>query len=123
MLIGAHALIYSPQPERLRAFFRDVLQFPNVDAGHGWLIFTLPPAELAIHPTEAGEGNAAAGGTELYLMCDDLDATLTELHSRGVELARPISTEAFGRLTALRLPDGGEIGLYEPHHPTALSSS
>jgi predicted enzyme related to lactoylglutathione lyase len=122
MLIGIHALIYSPQPERLRAFFRDALRFPNVDAGHGWLIFRLPPAELAVHPAEVEADVASAGGTELYLMCDDLDATVAELNGRGVELARPITAAGFGRLTALKLPDGGVLGLYEPRHPTALSS-
>lgn len=122
MLIGAHALIYSSQPERLRAFFRDVLRFPNMDAGHGWLIFTLPPAEVAVHPLEREAAEAAsAGGTELHLMCDDLDATVNELRGRGVELARPITNAGFGRLTALKLPDGGMLGLYEPRHPTALS--
>jgi hypothetical protein len=103
MLIGAHALIYSSQPERLRAFFRDVLRFPNVDAGHGWLIFTLPPAELAVHPVEEEAADAAsAGGTELYLMCDDLDATVAEL--RGLD--RAVGLFFFGLLTLFLLGTG-----------------
>jgi predicted enzyme related to lactoylglutathione lyase len=88
-----------------------VLGFQSVDAGGGWLIFALPPAELAAHPSDDG------GRHELYLMCDDIDATVAELEGKGVELARPVSDEGFGRLTALVLPGGGELGLYEPRHP------
>ena len=99
-----------------RALFRDVLGFSSVDAGHGWLIFALPPAELGIHPAEEdGQGSA-----ELYLMCDDLESTVAELRNKSVELARPVSDQGWGRVTAIRLPGGGELGLYEPRHPTAL---
>jgi predicted enzyme related to lactoylglutathione lyase len=90
-----------------------VLGFPSVDAGHGWLIFALPPAELAVHPAD-GPG----GRQELYLMCDDLQETVQELERKGVELSRPIREERWGVVTAIRLPDGGEIALYEPRHPT-----
>jgi catechol 2,3-dioxygenase-like lactoylglutathione lyase family enzyme len=111
MITGAHAIVYTRDAEADRAFFRDVLGFQSVDAGGGWLIFALPPAELAAHPSDDG------GRHELYLMCDDIDATVAELEGKGVELARPVSDEGFGRLTALVLPGGGELGLYEPRHP------
>ena len=110
-ITGVHALIFTERADELRAFLRDVLGFPAVDAGGGWLIFALPPAELAAHPTEG------AGHRELYLMCDDIEATVEQLKSKGVEFTYPISDEGFGLLTALRLPDGGELGLYEPRHP------
>jgi predicted enzyme related to lactoylglutathione lyase len=112
---GAHAIIYSPQAEAVREFCRDVLGFSSVDAGGGWLIFALPPAELAAHPTD-GEGSH-----ELYLMCDDIEATVEELKAKGAEFPRPVSDEGFGLLTYMRLPGGGELGLYEPRHPTPLS--
>jgi catechol 2,3-dioxygenase-like lactoylglutathione lyase family enzyme len=112
MITGAHAIIFTQEADRVRAFLRDVLGFPAVDAGHGWLIFGLPPAELAAHPTDGG------GHHELYLMCDDIQATVDELRSKGVELSRPISDEGFGLMTAIELPGGGELGLYEPRHPT-----
>jgi predicted enzyme related to lactoylglutathione lyase len=113
LITGAHTIVYSPDPERVRAFFDEVLEFPSVDAGHGWLIFALPPAELAVHPAE-GPG----GRQELYLMCEDLQETVQELERKGVELSRPIREERWGVVTAIRLPDGGEIALYEPRHPT-----
>src|SRR5580765_7413585 len=109
MISGAHMIIYSGNADAARALFRDVLGFSSVDAGHGWLIFALPPAELAFHPEEGGEGRA-----ELYLMCDRLDDTLSELRNKGVEIARPVSDQRWGRVTAIRLPGGGELGLYEP---------
>ena len=115
MIIGAHALIYTPQAEQVRAFFRDVLKFPSVDAGRGWLIFALPPAELGIHPTEE-----AAGSHELYLMCDDVKATVAELEKKGVQFLRPITDAGFGLMTAIALPGGGELGLYQPKHPMAI---
>jgi catechol 2,3-dioxygenase-like lactoylglutathione lyase family enzyme len=113
MVTGIHALIFSREAEQARAFFRDVLGFKSVDAGGGWLIFALPPAELGIHPTEE------EGRQELYLMCDDIEATVAELKDKGVEIARPISDERFGLVTSLRIP-GGELALYQPKHPTAL---
>ena len=109
MITGAHSILYSRDAEALRAFFRDVLELPAVDAGGGWLIFGLPPAELAAHPGEQS-------GSELYLMCDDLEATMAELRAKGVELG-PVSDQGWGRVTTIALPDGGELGLYEPRHP------
>ena len=113
MITGAHAIVFSEDAEADRAFFRDVLGLASVDAGGGWLIFALPPAELAAHPAEHGGRHA------LYLMCDDVHATVAELVRRGAEMARPVSDEGFGLVTAMRLPGGGELGVYEPRHPTA----
>jgi catechol 2,3-dioxygenase-like lactoylglutathione lyase family enzyme len=109
MITGAHTVLYSSDADALRAFFRDVLGFPSVDAGDGWLIFGLPPAELAAHPGEKP-------GSELYLMCDDLEATMADLRAKGVELG-PVSDQGWGRVTTIALPGGGELGLYEPRHP------
>jgi predicted enzyme related to lactoylglutathione lyase len=116
MIIGTHALIYTPEADAVRVFFRDVLGLSSVDAGHGWLIFALPPAELGVHP--AGEG--APPAHEIYFMCDDVDATVAELAAKGVEFTRPITDQGWGRVTALRLPGGMELGIYEPRHPTAI---
>jgi catechol 2,3-dioxygenase-like lactoylglutathione lyase family enzyme len=122
MITGTHAIIYAEDAERARAFFRDVLNLPNVDAHGGWLIFKLPPAELGIHP--AGDGGdpstgAPSGHHELYLMCDDVEATVAELTAKGVEFTAPIENQGFGLLTRLRVPGAGEVGLYQPRHPTA----
>jgi predicted enzyme related to lactoylglutathione lyase len=116
VITGVHALVFSKDAEAVRAFFRDVLGLPSVDAGGGWLIFALPPAELAAHPAEQ------SGGHELYLMCDDLTATVRELEAKGVEFAAPVTEQGFGRMTRLKLPGGGELGLYEPRHPTAIEA-
>lgn len=113
MVNGIHALIYSQDAEAVRILFRDVLKFPSVDAGHGWLIFAAPPAELAVHPTD-GQAHH-----ELYLMCDDIRATVKELQAKGIELVRPVKDAGWGLVTALKLPGGSELGLYEPKHPTA----
>lgn len=113
MIDGAHLIIYTSDAEADRAFFRDVLEWPAVDAGHGWLIFRTPPAELALHPTD-GEPT-----TELMLMCGDLAATIDTLTARGVEFTEPVHQERWGAVTALRLPGGSRLGLYEPHHPRA----
>ena len=107
-------MIYTEDAEADRAFFRDVLRLPFSDAGHGWLIFALPPSEAAFHPV-----GGAGGGHELYLMCEDLTATMAELTGRGVEFSRPVTREQWGVRTAVRLPGGGEVGLYEPLHPRA----
>ena len=115
MITGVHAIIFTKDAEGDRAFFRDVLDFPFVDAGGGWLIFALPPAELAAHPADEG------GAHELYLMCDDIHATVAQLQAKGVDIARPVSEEGFGLMTAIRLPGGGEFCLYEPRHPTPIS--
>jgi catechol 2,3-dioxygenase-like lactoylglutathione lyase family enzyme len=111
VITGAHAIVYSRDADADRAFFRDVLGFPSVDAGGGWLIFALPPAELAAHPADAG------GRHELYLMCDEIEATVADLEAKGVEFTAPVSEAGFGLLTSLKLPGGGELGLYEPRHP------
>ena len=112
MITGAHSIAYSSDPEGVRAFFRDVLELPSVDAGHGWLIFALPPAEVAAHPADG------AGRHELYLMCDDIHATMEELRARGVEFSHPVAEERWGLVTSIRLPGDVELGLYEPRHPT-----
>jgi catechol 2,3-dioxygenase-like lactoylglutathione lyase family enzyme len=117
MITGIHAVIFTADAEQDRAFFRDVLGLPSVDAGGGWLIFALPPAELAAHPSDDG------GHHELYLMCDDVHGTIAELRDKGVEFGGPVSEEGFGLMTTIRLPGGGELGLYEPRHPTPLSPS
>ena len=111
MINGLHAIVFSPQAQRVRAFFADVLGMPSVDAGGGWPVFALPPAELAVHPADG------AAHHELYLMCDDIDATLSELRSKGVEVAREVSEQRWGLLAAIRLPDGSELPIYEPRHP------
>ena len=113
---GIHAIVFTRDAEADRAFFRDVLGLPSVDAGGGWLIFALPPAELAAHPTDGDAHH------ELYLMCDDVRATVHELAGKGVEVTREISDERFGLMTAFRLPGGGELALYEPRHPSPLSA-
>ena len=111
MITGAHVIIFTNDADAVRAMFGDVFGFPAVDAGGGWLIFALPPAEIASHPADEGDRH------ELYLMCDDIHATVAELESKGIEFSGPISQEAFGLLTTIRLPSGGELGLYEPKHP------
>jgi len=113
MISGVHAIIYSKQADRLRDFFRNVLEYPSVDAGGGWSIFALPPAELAMHPADDSYH-------ELYLMCNDVHAATKKLRSNGVELAMPILDRGWGLVTRLILPSGDQIGLYQPKHPTAL---
>ena len=105
MIIGVHALIYSKEPEQVRAFLKDVLEFKPIDIGHGWLIFALPPAELAVHP---GEG---PGRHELYLMCDDVKALIKKLESKGYE-TREVQDVGWGLRTAVALPGGDELGIY-----------
>lgn len=114
MIIGSHVIVFSRDPEADRAFFADVLEQPNVDAGRGWLIFKLPPAELAIHPSDGPAGH------ELYFTCDDVEGTMRDLRAKGVEFTQDISEERWGRLTRFRLPGGGEVGMYEPRHPRAI---
>jgi hypothetical protein len=112
VITGSHMIVYSRDAKADRAFFRDVLEWPNVDAGRDWLIFKLPPAELAVHPTDGAESH------ELYLMCDDLEATIDWLADKGVSCAA-VTDEGWGLLTAIRLPGGGELGLYQPRHERA----
>lgn len=115
MITGAHVMMYDANADALRLFFRDVLGFPAVDAGGGWLIMKLPPAEIGVHPSED-----AAGSAELYLMCDDLKATMAELSVKGVSCG-PVQSVGWGELTTLEAPGGRKIGLYQPHHPVAHS--
>jgi catechol 2,3-dioxygenase-like lactoylglutathione lyase family enzyme len=126
MINGAHFLFYTKDPEADRAFFRDVLEFRNVDAGQGWLIFAMPPAELAFHPGSGDFVQPHAGqallGAVLYLMCDDLRATMARLQSRNVACG-PVEEAPWGYRTTFRVPSGGQIGLYQPTHPTAIDVS
>src|SRR6266540_1592946 len=115
MIAGAHVLLYADDAPAAREFIRDKLGFENVDAGHGWLIFALPPAELGVHPIDAGEQ-----GHELFFMCHDIEQTVEELQRKGVEFTTPVSDAGFGLITRLKIPGGGEIGLYQPKHPSPL---
>ncbi len=110
---GAHVILYSRDADADRAFIRDTLGFAGVDSGGGWLIFKLPPAEIAVHPTDAEAKH------EFYLMCDDIESLLAALTAKGVEVSRPISDEGWGLLASIRLPSGSDLPLYEPRHPVA----
>ena len=114
MISGAHVILYSENAEADRTFFRDVLGFKFVDAGHGWLIFALPPAEAAVHPSDE------SGNHELYFMCDDLKTEMASLANKSVTCSE-VQEQRWGSVTKIRLPGGGEIGLYQPKHPTALA--
>lgn len=114
MITGAHTVIHASDAEAARAFFRDVLGLPYVDAGGGWLVFKSPPGEWAAHP-----GAPAGGGIELFLMCDDLDATVAQLKSKGVEFTAGVTDAGWGLLTTLAVPGAGTMGLYQPKHDTA----
>lgn len=118
-ITGAHVLLYSSEPEALRATFRDVLGWEHVDSGDGWLIFALPPAELGVHPAE---GLTFEGGTrhQLTLMCDDITATIEEFQAKGVEVRGDPEDEGWGITTTLVLPGGVEVMLYEPRHANAI---
>jgi hypothetical protein len=124
MIHGVHLLLNSVNPEADRAFFRDVLNLPHVDAGEGWLIFALPPAEMAIHPAEKNLTQLHAGqnlaATTVYLMCDNLKETLDLLAAKGVEHAE-VQKAGWGVASSIRLPGGAQLGLYEPHHKLATS--
>jgi len=124
MIVGTHVLIYTTDPEADRAFFRDVLDFRSVDIGHGWIIFKLPPSELALHPGDGQFAQRHAGhmmpGALVYLMCDDLQATLADLAKKNV-VCTEVETENWGIRTTIKMPSGGEIGLYQPTHQTALA--
>lgn len=110
MISGAHVVIYTKDAEADRAFFRDVLGFRSVDAGHGWLIFALPPAEAAFHPAEE------SGAHELYLMCDDLKAEIASLAEKKIKCSK-VEEARWGSITKIKLPGGGKVGLYQPKHP------
>ncbi len=109
MITGAHAIIYSTNPESDRAFLRDMLGLPNVDVGGGWLIFGLPPAEVAVHPSDRNDVH------ELYLMCDDIDAFIAEMNEHNVTCG-PVQSQDWGLLTQMTLPGGGKLGVYQPKH-------
>jgi catechol 2,3-dioxygenase-like lactoylglutathione lyase family enzyme len=112
MISGAHVVIYSKNAEADRIFFRDILGFKSVDVGHGWLIFALPPAEAAFHPSETGLH-------ELYFICEDLKGEVASLAKKGVQCSN-VEEARWGSITRMQLPGGGNVGLYEPKHPTAL---
>jgi len=124
MIIGSHILFYSKDPEADRAFFRDVLEFRSVDVGEGWLIFAMPPAEAAFHPTEhpftQQHGGQALLGAVLYLMCDDLKALTASLKKKNVTCT-VFQQAGWGTSTTIPLPSGASIGLYQPRHPTAFN--
>jgi hypothetical protein len=109
MIIGAHSIIYSKDSEADRKFLKDVLQLPNVDVGHGWLIFGLPPAEVAVHPSEENDVH------EFYLMVDDVQGFIADMNGRGVECG-PLHDQGWGVLTHVMLPGGGKLGVYQPRH-------
>jgi hypothetical protein len=117
-IIGAHALIYTPEPDALRAVLRDVFGFPHVDAGHGWLIFTLPPAELGIHPAE-GTG-ADAIQHKLSFMCDDIHETVKDLRAKGLTIDGEPQDHGYGIVVMVTLPGGVQVQVYEPRHPLAI---
>jgi catechol 2,3-dioxygenase-like lactoylglutathione lyase family enzyme len=118
MIAGAHTIIFAEGAERARAFLRDVLGFKAVDAGDGWLIFALPPGEVAVHP---GSGwDRGPGQHALFLMCHDIEQTVEELKGKGVEFVSPIEDEDWGRIAQFEIPGAGTIGIYEPRHPSPL---
>jgi hypothetical protein len=117
VIFGAHIVIYSKDASADRAFIRDVLRYPSVDAGHDWLIFRLPPAEVAVHPVDGD-----VEGHELYLMCDDLAAEMSALAEHGVSCSS-VEEARWGSVTKITLPGGATVGLYQPKHPTALEAS
>ena len=115
MILGAHVIVYSKDAEADRAFFRDVLQYESVDAGHGWLIFKLPPAELAVHPSEQNDLH------ELFLICDDVHAFIAEMNGKGVTCS-PVEEQRWGSITRLALPGGGKLGVYQAKHASPLKT-
>ncbi len=120
-IIGAHVLLYTPEAQALRATLRDAFGWTHVDAGDGWLIFALPPAELGVHPLD-GSGHAAKPHHEFTLMCDDIESTIRELRGKGVEVKGEPMNRGFGITVMLVLPGGVEILLYEPRHPVAIAA-
>ncbi len=110
MIIGGHSIIYSTRPDADRAFLRDVLELPHVDVGGGWLIFGLPPAEVAVHPSSKNDVH------EFYLMCDDIDTLIAEMKKRNIACS-PVQNQGWGLLTQVPLPGGGKLGIYQPRHP------
>ncbi len=115
MISGVHTIIYADDAEQARAFLHDVLGFRSVDAGGGWLIFALPPGEMAVHPGDS------VGQHEVFLMCHEIDQTVEQMKAKGVEFTAPISDQSWGRVARFRVPGAGEMGLYEPRHPSLLA--
>jgi catechol 2,3-dioxygenase-like lactoylglutathione lyase family enzyme len=130
MITGVHALVYADDAEAARTFFRDVLEFPYVDAHGGWLIFRTGPSELGVHPTSAGAGGEGGEGAdwhtgphhEITLMCDDIRATVAGLEARGAEFTQEIKEQGFGLTAMLKVPGAGDVMLYEPRHPVAYNA-
>ena len=122
MITAVHTLVYADDAEAARAFFRDVLEWPSVDAHGGWLIFRTGPSELGVHPTgteHEGQVHATPLRHEISLLCDDIDGTVAELSAKGAEFSGPISDRGFGRTVMLKIPGAGEMMLYQPRHPLA----
>lgn len=117
MITGTHAILYAEDPDAARAFCRDVLGFPYVDTGGGWLIFRLPPAEVGVHPPDAP--GAPSGRHQLFLTCDDVEATVADLRAKGAEFSGEVTDHGWGLLITLKVPGAGDIGLYQPRHPLA----
>ena len=113
MIHGAHVIIYSTDAEADRAFLRDVLKYDSVDAGHGWLIFALPPAEVAVHPSDQNDLH------ELFLMCDDVHGLIAEMKKQKVQCS-PVDEQRWGSITRVTLPGGGTLGVYQPKHASPL---
>jgi catechol 2,3-dioxygenase-like lactoylglutathione lyase family enzyme len=120
VIAGVHALLYAHDAERARIFFRDVLGLEFLDGGDGWLYFVLPPAELAVHPGAGLVAGREEGRAELFLMCKDIEATRRELEAKAVEFVQPVTDEGWGLETRFKVPGFGELGLYEPRHPSPL---
>lgn len=114
-------MLYSTNAEADRAFLRDVLEVPSIDAGEGWLIFRLPPAEVGVHPGTSLEDSEGVAATTIYLMCRDLTQTIAKLKAKGVTCG-PVHEAGWGSVTSIPLPGGGKIGLYQPHHPLAIGA-
>src|SRR5258706_7756082 len=115
MIHGAHVIIYSKDSEADRAFFRDVLNYKAVDAGDGWLIFALPPAEVAVHPSDENDVH------QLYLMCDDVHALIDEMKAKKI-VCSPVDEQRWGSITSVTLPGGGKLGIYQPKHPSPIKA-
>jgi hypothetical protein len=120
-IIGAHVLLYTPEPDALRATLRDVFGWKHVDAGDGWLIFALPAAELGVHPAE-GPTYESGVRHQLTLMCDDIESTARELRAKGIDVQGEPTDEGYGITVMLNLPGGVEVMLYEPRHPVAITA-
>ena len=116
MITAVHTLVYAEDADRARAFFRDVLGWPHVDAGGGWLIFRTGPSELGVHPITCEEHH------QISLRCDDINSTVAELEAKGVEFTRPVRDDGFGLTTEFVVPGGGRMDLYEPRHPKAYDA-